>query len=168
MKLKEDKTMKSMIDELMGYRVKLEKDGRDIFNIPGILALPGVLLAPKASIIGTVAASLLGCNIHLENEKGKAVDVGEKVRKAADTVADTAKTAAKRVREEMDKAWEAVSADDPEGCPEGEENEEEPAEDTSGGDSVEHRVEVVVEKPEKPDTDDIPIIEVKSDDSAET
>ena len=53
---KEEKDMaKSIIDELAGYRVKVEKDGREIINSPGILALPGALIAPKASIIGTVA-----------------------------------------------------------------------------------------------------------------
>ena len=96
--------MKSMIEELTGYRVKVERDGREIVNVPGILALPGVLIAPKASIIGAVAASLLGCSIHLENENGETVDVGKAMKEAADTVADTAKTAAKTVREEIEKA----------------------------------------------------------------
>ena len=118
--------MKNVIDELTSYRVKVEKDGREIVNVPGILALPGALIAPKASIIGTVAASLLGCDIHLENEEGKKVDISKAVKDAADTVADTAKTVAKSVKEEVDKAWDELSADDPEGCPPGEENEEEP------------------------------------------
>ena len=60
--------------------------------------------------------------------------------------ADTAKTVAKSVREEVDKARDELSADDPEGCPFEEENEEEPA----GQDSAE---------------DDIPTIEVRPDDS---
>ena len=115
--------MKNVIDELTAYRLKVAKNGREIVNIPGILALPGVLVAPKVSIIGTVAASLLGCDIHLENENGKNVDIGKAVKDAAGTVADTAKT----VREEISKAWDELSADDPEGCPLGEENEEEPA-----------------------------------------
>ena len=61
----ENKMAKNIIDELTAYRIKVEKDGREIVNVPGILALPGVLIAPKASIIGTVLASLLGCDIHL-------------------------------------------------------------------------------------------------------
>ena len=137
---------KNIIDELTGYRIKIEKDGREIVNVPGILALPGVLIAPKASIIGTVLASLLGCDIHLENENGKAVNVSKAVKDAADTVVDTAKTAAKTVKEEMDKAWDAISADDPEECPIGEENEDEPADLDSA-------------------KDDIPTIQVKPDDS---
>ena len=139
---------KNMIDELTAYRIKVAKNGREIVNVPGILALPAALIAPKASIIGTVVASLLGCDIHLENEHGKTVHVSKAVKEAADTVADTAKTAAKAVKEEMDKAWDAISADDPEECPIGEENEEEPAETDSA-------------------EDDIPTIEVKPDDSEE-
>ena len=137
---------KNMIDELTAYRIKVKKDGREIVNVPGILALPAALVAPKASIIGTVAASILGCDIHLENENGKAVNVSKAVKDAADTVVDTAKTAAKTVKEEMDKAWDAISADDPEECPIGQENEDEPADQDSA-------------------EDDIPTIEVRPDDS---
>ena len=116
--------MKSFIDELTAYRVKVERDGKELLNVPGILALPAALVAPKMSIIGTIAASLLGCSIHLENADGREIDVGEKVRKTAETVAETAGTVAKTVREEVEKAWESVSADYPEECPVGEENEE--------------------------------------------
>ena len=118
--------MKSFLDELNGYRVKVERNGKEIVNVPGILALPGLLAAPKASIIGMIAAPLLGCNIHLENEDGREVDLGKAVKEAADTVADTASTAVKTVKEEIEKAWDALSADDPEECPEGKENEEDP------------------------------------------
>ena len=70
--VQEEKNM-SFMDELAAYRLKVARDGKEIVNVPGILALPGVLIAPKMSIIGTVAASLLGCDIHLENEDGKNV-----------------------------------------------------------------------------------------------
>ena len=140
--------MKSIIDELTAYRLKVTRDGKEIVNVPGILALPGVLIAPKMSIIGTVAASLLGCEIHLENEDGKKVNVSKGIKDAADTVADTAKTVAKSVREEIDKAWDELSADDPEECPLGEENNEESA----GQNDAE---------------EDIPTIRVKPDDSDE-
>ena len=119
---------KNFFDELAGYRVKVEKNGREIINVPGILALPGLLIAPKASIIGMVAAPLLGCAVHLENENGRDVDLGKAVKEAADKVADTAAATAKTVKKEIEKAWNELSADDPEGCPEGEENEDVPSE----------------------------------------
>ena len=132
--------MKSFIDELAGYRVKVERDGKEIVNVPGILCIPGALIAPKLSIAGVIAAPLLGCNIHLENKDGKAVDVAKTAQDAAGAVIDTAKKAAKIVKEEIDKAWESVSADTPEECPVGQENEEEPEQKTE--------IPVVVVNPE--------------------
>ena len=140
--------MKNIIDELTGYRVKVEKDGKEIVNVPGILALPGLLAAPRAGIIGMVAAPLLGCSIHLENENGKDVDIGQAVKEAVNTVADTAAATARTVKEEIEKAWDELSADDPEGCPEGQENEDEPV-DQDGTE------------------DEIPTIDVKPNDSEE-
>ena len=132
--------MKSFFDELTGYRVKVVRNGKEIVNVPGILALPGLLIAPKMSLIGMVAAPLMGCELHVENDDGKTVDVGNAVRQAADAVVDTAKKTARTVKEEMDKAWEAVSADDPE-------TEEE-------------------EAAEAPETEtDVPEVKVESDDS---
>jgi alpha-ketoglutarate-dependent taurine dioxygenase len=142
----EEINMKNILDELTGYRVKVKKDGKEIVNVPGILALPGLLIAPKVSIIGMVAAPLLGCSIHLENENGKDVDIGKAVKETADTVVDKAATAAETVREQFEKAWNDLSADDPEGCPEGQEKEDDTSEQ---------------ENPE----DDIPVIHVKPDDS---
>ena len=127
---------KSIFDELTSYRVKVERDGKEIVNVPGILALPLALAAPKASIIGTIAAPLLGCNIHLENGDGKNVDVGKAVKDAADTVLDTAKTAAKTIKDEVNKAWDELSAYDPEECPEGTENDEDPADEKDPEDDI--------------------------------
>ena len=140
----EENKMKNFLDELTEYRVKVERDGKEILNVPGILALPAALIAPKMSIIGTIAASLLGCSIHLEGSDGKEVDVGEKVRKTAETVAETAENVAKTVREEVEKAWESVSADYPEECPVGEENEE-------NGEIPEDGIPSIEVKPEDPE-----------------
>lgn len=136
----------SFMDELAAYRLKVARDGKEIVNVPGILALPGVLIAPKMSIIGTVAASLLGCEIHLENEDGKKVNVSKGIKDAADTVAGTAKTAAKTVKEEIEKAWDELSADDPEGCPIGEENEDEDEPEDQG--KAEEEPPVIRARPE--------------------
>ena len=147
--------MKNILDDLTGYRVKVERDGKEIVNVPGLLALPGLLIAPKLSIIGMVAAPLLGCSIHLETEDGKKVDVGKAVKDAAETVAEAATTAARTVRDEVEKAWESVSEDDPEECTDeagheeaAEEPAEEPADEGGAGDGI-------------------PVIHVKPDDSAD-
>ncbi len=138
---------KSIFEELISYRVKVERDGKEIVNVPGVLAVPGLLIAPKLGVAGMIAAPLLGCNIHLESEEGKGVDVGKAVKDAADTVIDTASTAAKTFKEEIEKVWNDLSADDPEGCPIGEENEDDPA------------------AQEKAEDDDVPTSKVNPDDS---
>ncbi|MBR3098343.1 MAG: DUF4342 domain-containing protein [Clostridia bacterium] len=118
---------KNFLDELTGCRVKVKKDGKEILNVPGILALPGLLFAPRAGIIGMIAAPLLGCSIHLENKDGGEADIGKAVKETADTFADRAAETAKNVLEQIEKAWNDLSADDPEGCPEGEEYDGDPA-----------------------------------------
>jgi len=140
---------KSFLESLTQYRLKVEKDGKSVVDVPSIFALPGLLLAPKLSIAGLVAAPLLGLKVHLENEDGKDVDVEGAVRKAAEAVKETVSTATKTIKEEVDKAWESVSADDPEP------NDESADESEDGQDIAENQEE-----------NDVPTIEVKSEDSA--
>ena len=137
--------------------VKVERDGKEVLNVPGILALPGLLASPKMSVLGMVAAPLLGCNIHLENEDGKEVDVAKAVQEAAETVIDTAKTTMKKVEEEMNKAWESVSEDLPEEKPE--------AEETAANDPAE--ADAPKETEENPETATDGSIPVKPDDSTQ-
>ena len=147
---------KNMIDELMGYRVKVMKDGKEVVNVPGILALPAALVAPKAGIIGMIAAPLLGCSVHLEREDGREVDVGKVVRETADTVVDTAATVVKTVKEEIEKTWDEMSADDPEECPVGEENEEETK--AENGEEASDPAD---------EAEEVPVVRVNPDDSEE-
>ena len=76
------------------------------------------------------------------------------VQEAAETVVDTAKTAAKTIKEEMDKAWQAISAEDQ---PEAEDEtvQEDPA--------VQDAAEEPAADPEK----GIPAVPVNPDDSAQ-
>lgn len=121
--------VRNLIDDLAGYRVKVEREGKEVVNIPGILALPGVLVAPKMSLVGMIAAPLLGCSVRVENAKKEAeaarrAEAEKKAQDAADAILDMAKKTVRTIEKEFSKAWESVSADDPEGCPEGEENED--------------------------------------------
>jgi len=140
---------RNLFESLTQYRLKVEKDGKPVVDVPSILALPGLLAAPKLSIAGLVAAPLLGLKVHLENEDGEDVDVEGAVRKAAEAVKETVSTATKTIKEEVDKAWESVSADDPEP------NDESADESEDGQDIAENQEE-----------NDVPTIEVKSEDSA--
>ena len=145
--------MGNMIDELTKYRIKVEKDGKSLVDLPGLACLPALLAMPRASLIGMVAAPLLGCDIHLVSEDGKEVDIEETVRKAAEKITDTANTVVETVREEMEKAWQEVSEED-EPEPEADAEEEAAPEDEGG------------KEPEKAG-EDVPVINVHPDDSAE-
>ena len=124
---------KNWIQELTRYRVKVERDGKAVVDLPGILCLPALLAAPRAGIAGMIAAPLLGYNVHLESEDGKAVDLEAAVRDAAETAVKTAGDAARTIRDEIEQAWQAMSTADPEAeepAEEPEEAAEEPEEET--------------------------------------
>ena len=40
---------KSFFEALTQYRLKVEKDGKDVLNVPGIFALPGMLRRSRGS-----------------------------------------------------------------------------------------------------------------------
>ena len=154
---------RNFFETLAQYRLKVEKDGKDVVNVPSIVALPGLLMMPKLSITGLVAAPLLGLKVKLESEGGETVDVEDTVRKAAEAVRDTVVTASRTVKEEIDKAWEAISADDPEEGDEADaEAPEAPAADDAGGMTNEE----IVEDLKKHEEGKAPTIDVKPDDSA--
>ena len=158
---------KNFFEALTQYRLKVEKDGKPVVNVPTVFALPGLLVAPKLSIAGLVAALLLGLKVHLENEDGKTVNVEDAVKKAADAVRESVDTAAKTIKEEMDKAWETVSTDDPK------EDAEETVEETAEKDAAESSeaddasLQDIVDELKAHEENDVPTIEVKPDESAQ-
>lgn len=146
---------RNIFDSLTQYRLKIEKDGKSVVDVPGLLALPGLLMAPKLSIAGLIGAPLLGLKVRLENENGETVDVEGAVRSAAETVRDTAVTAAKTIKEEIDQAWEAVSAED----------EKESAEEAKPDEEAQPAGEAApAEDPETPE-EEPPVIRVNPEDS---
>lgn len=153
---------KNFFEALTQYRLKVEKDGENILNVPGLFALPGLLIAPKLSLTGLIAAPLLGFKIHVENEAGEVVDMEDAVRKAAETVKESVTTTTKTLREEIDKVWESVSADDPE------ENAAEDADETPEETETENPSNEEIEQDlKKHEENDIPTIEVKTDRSGQ-
>ncbi len=160
---------KNIFETLTQYRLKVEKDGKSVMDVPGILALPCMLAAPRMSIAGLVAAPLFGMKVHLESKDGQPADIEETVRKAAETVKDTATAAAKTIKEEIDKAWEAVSADDP--AEEQEPEKPEASQDASAPEETpaateEDTVQDIVEDLEKHEEEDVPTIHVNPDNSS--
>lgn len=158
---------KSFFQELTDYRVKVERNGKEIVNIPGILCVPGLLAAPKIGLAGLVAAPLLGCSIRMEGQDGRDVNLGKTVRKTAETVAGKAAAAAKTVKEEIEKAWHDMSDGDEAGTGEnaGEEAGEAAREDAAD--------QVIVEEPAKKEDvpeetpEETPAGPEQSDDSAQ-
>ena len=151
---------KNLFETLTQYRLRVEKDGKDVVNVSSLFALPGLLMAPKLSLAGLIAAPLLGLRVHLESEDGEAVDVEDAVRKATDAVKESVVSTGRTIKEQVDKAWEAVSSDYPE--EETPENEEENAESPEAKDVSN---EDIVEELKAHEEEDVPTIEVKSDDS---
>ena len=158
---------KNIFEDLTRYRVKVDRDGKTVVDIPGIICLPGLIAAPRWSIAGIIAAPLLGYNVRLENESGETVNVEDTVRKAAEAVRESAATMAKAVREEMDKAWEEISAEDQEAEDEAKENTGdnagENAEPQAAGDTTNQDI---VEDLKAHEENDVPTIEVETDDDS--
>ena len=151
---------KNLFETLTQYRLRVEKDGKDVVNVSSLFALPGLLMAPKLSLAGLIAAPLLGLRVHLESEDGEAVDVEDAVRNATDAVKESVVSTGRTIKEQVDKAWEAVSSDYPE--EETPENEEENAESPEAKDVSN---EDIVEELKAHEEEDVPTIEVKPDDS---
>ena len=156
---------KSFFEALTQYRLKVEKDGKDVLNVPGIFALPGLLITPKLSLTGLIAAPLLGLKIHVEGESGETFDIEDAVRKAAEAVKESVTMASKTIKEEIDKASEGLFDDDPEGS--GEEDVAEEAEDNKGETEEPNTSnEDTEEELKSQEEDGAPTIEVKTDDSS--
>ena len=149
---------KSIFETVMDYRLKFEKDGKPVLNVPTVFALPALFAAPVLSIAGLVAAPLLGLGVHLENNDGNSVDVGNAVRKAADAVKESVDTAAKTIRKEVEKAQEGLFDDDPEG------EKEETAEESPAAEEVSN--EEILEDLKAHEEDGVPVIDVKPDHTA--
>ena len=153
---------KSLFETLTQYRLKVEKDGKDVVNVSSIFALPGLLMAPKLSITGLIAAPLLGFKVHLESEEGEKVNMEDAVLKAAEAVKESVAATTRTIKEEMDKAWEALSSDYPEEATEDKEDAEENEKSPEVNDASN---EDIVEELKAHEEDDVPTIEVKPEDS---
>ena len=119
-------TLYGMISEAWGVPLGNDKciiereKALDIINeikaaMPSALAEAKRLVAARDEFIG---------NAKKEAEAARRAEAEKKAQDAADAILDMAKKTVRTIEKEFSKAWESVSADDPEGCPEGEENED--------------------------------------------
>ena len=149
---------KNIFETLGQYRLKVERDGRSVADVPGLFCLPCLLAAPRLGIASLVAAPLLGYNVRLEAE-GRTVLAEDVVKKAAETVT----TAAKNVREEIDRAFQEAAGEADETEPAECEEKEEPA-----GDPVpDLNREIVEELQKEAEAPEVPTIQVNPEDEEE-
>lgn len=94
---------KNVIQKLYNYRFKVDRKGKTIVNVSSLFGLACLLFAPHMTIAGVVVSLILGYHIGIESENDD-TDIGERVRQAADTVRRTATSAAKSIRDEVQKA----------------------------------------------------------------
>ncbi len=148
---------RNIFDYLTQYRLKVEKNGEAVADIPSLLCLPALLAAPRMGIAGMIAAPLLGYNVRLE-ANGKTVTAEDVVQKAADAAA----TAAKSVREEIDRVFAAVSEEDDPADNAADAPAEEAAEEPAPVDQSKEILEDLEEHEKEPE---VPVIHVNPDDS---
>ena len=93
----------SFLQKMYHFRVKVNRKGQPIVNVSSLFGLACLIFAPHMTIVGVVAALLLGYQIHFESE-GDTGEIEEQIRKAAQNVKSGAMNAAKSIRNEISKA----------------------------------------------------------------
>lgn len=85
-------------------RIVIEKNGKIIMNIPISVGVVGVVFAPILSLIGLSASVLAKYRIKIENEdEGTTVDLGEFSEEKLTIIKDMISSAAKDVKQAVDK-----------------------------------------------------------------
>ena len=92
--------VKSFLQKLYHFRVKVDKKGKPIINVSSIFGLFALIFAPHVTIIGTVAALLMGYQFRFESEDMDDKELEERIRKAAQNVT----SAVKSIQTEISKA----------------------------------------------------------------
>lgn len=95
---------KSFLQKLYRFRVKVDKKGKPIINVSSIFGLFALIFAPHVTIIGTVAALLMGYQFRFESEDMDDKELEERIRKAAQNVKNGAASAVKSIQTEISKA----------------------------------------------------------------
>lgn len=105
---KDSDKIKEEVSELIRksnvIRIVIEKNGKIIMNIPISVGVVGVVFAPILSLIGLSASVIAKYRIKIENEEeGTTVDLGEFSEEKLNVIKDMVSSAAKDVKEAVDK-----------------------------------------------------------------
>ena len=93
----------NFLQKLFRFRVKVDRKGEPIVNVSSIFGAACLIFAPHMTIVGVVAALLLGYQIHFEAE-GDTGDIEERIRNAARNMKTGAMTAVQSIQTEINKA----------------------------------------------------------------
>ena len=95
---------KNFLQKMYRFRVKVDKQGKSIINVSSIFGLFALIFAPHVTIIGTIAALLMGYQFSFESEDMDDKELEERIRKAAMNVKSGAASAVKSIQTEISKA----------------------------------------------------------------
>lgn len=95
---------KNFLQKMYHLRLKVDKQGKPIVNVSSIFGLACLIFAPHMTIVGIIAALLLGYQFKVESEDMDDAELEERIRKAAQNVKTGAMTAAKSIQTEINKA----------------------------------------------------------------
>ena len=104
---------KNFFQKMYHFRVKVNKQDKPIVNVSSLFGLACLLFAPHMTIIGVVAALVMGYSIRFESEDMDDKELEERLRKMAQNVKSGAQAAAKSIQSEINKAREQKAAATP-------------------------------------------------------
>ena len=108
---------KNIFQKMYDFRVKVNKQDKPIINVSSIFALACLIFAPHVTIIGSIAALVMGYTFRFESEDMDNKELEERLRKMAQNVKTGAQTAAKSIQNEINKAREQKAAATPAEAP---------------------------------------------------
>jgi len=104
---------KNFFQKMYHFRVKVNKQDKPIVNVSSLFGLACLLFAPHMTIVGVVAALIMGYSIRFESEDMDDKELEERLRKMAQNVKSGAQAAAKSIQTEINKAREQKAAATP-------------------------------------------------------
>lgn len=105
-------------------RISIKKDDEILLNIPVTVGVVGTALAPWLTVIGSIIALGMKCDIHLINEDGAVIDLTSKLNETLSDMKDKGGEAADAVREKVNEAAKTVAQKTEKAKEDTDENEE--------------------------------------------